>query len=111
MRQPTRYGHEGEVGLLVSDTNQDDPSTYADAMDDSDKEKWLEAMNQEMESMYSNSVWELVDPPEHVRSIGCKWIFKKKRGVDGKVETFKARLVAKGYTQKEGVDYEETSRP
>ena len=111
VRQPTRYGHEGEVELLVSDTNQDDPMTYADAMDDSDKEKWLEAMNQEMESMYSNSVWELVDPPENVRSIGCKWIFKKKRGVDGKVETFKARLVAKGYTQKEGVDYEETFSP
>ena len=40
MRQPTRYGHEGKVGLLVSDTNQDDPLTYDEAMDDSDKEKW-----------------------------------------------------------------------
>ena len=68
-------------------------------------------MNQEMESMYSNSVWELVDPPEDVRPIGCKWIFKRKRGIDGKVETFKSRLVAKGYTQKEGVDYEETFSP
>ena len=51
-----------------------------------------------MESMYSNSVWELVDQPEDVRPIGCKWFFKIKRGIDGKVETFKARLVAKGYT-------------
>ena len=111
VRPPTRYGHEGEAELLVSDTNQDDPLTYKHAMEDSDKEKWQEAMNQEMESMYSNSVWELVDPPEDVRPIGCKWIYKKKRGIDGKVETFKARLVAKGYTQKEGVDYEETFSP
>ena len=52
-------------------------------------------MNLEMESMYSNSFWELLDPPENVKPIGCKWILKKKRGVDGKIETFKARLVAK----------------
>ena len=56
------------------------------------------AMNLEMESMYFNSVWELVDSLDEVRPIGCKWIYKKKRGVDEKVETFKARLVAKGYT-------------
>ena len=59
-----------------------------------------------MESMYSNSVWSLVKAPK-----GCKWIYKRKRRLDGKVETFKAILVAKGYTQKEGIDYEETFSP
>ena len=64
-----------------------------------------------MESMGSNSVWSLVDPPKGVKPIGCKWIYKRKRGPDGKVETFKTRLVAKGYTQKEGIDYNETFSP
>ena len=68
-------------------------------------------MNTEIESIYSNQVWTLVDPVVGVKSIGCKWIYKRKRGIDRKVETFKALLVAKGYTQKEGFDYEETFSP
>jgi len=65
-------------------------------------------MDLEMESMYFNLVLELVDQPDEIKPIGCKWIYKRKRGVDENVQTFKARLVAKGYTQVEGVDYEET---
>ena len=64
-------------------------------------------MKVEMDSMYSNQVWNLVDPPKGIVPIGCKWIYKRKIGPDGKVDTYKARLVAKGYSQKEGIDYEE----
>ena len=58
--------------------------------------------------MYFNSVWDLVDQPNGVKPIGCKLIYKRKRGADGKVQTFKAILVAKGCTQVEGVNYQET---
>ena len=46
----------------------------------------------------SNQVWELEELLSGVKPIGCKWVFKRKRGPEGKVETFKVRLVAKGYT-------------
>ena len=56
-------------------------------------------MNTKMESMYSNQVWSLVEAPNGVKPIGYKWVYKRKRGIDERLETFKARLVAKGYTQ------------
>ena len=40
-RAPDRY----EANIVVLDTNDEDPSSYKEAMMDSDKEKWHEAMN------------------------------------------------------------------
>ena len=64
-----------------------------------------------MDSMYANHIWTLIDPPEGIVPIGCKWIFKRKIGADRKVETYKARLIAKGFRQRQWVDYEETFSP
>ncbi|KAL0395445.1 UNVERIFIED_CONTAM: hypothetical protein Slati_4510700 [Sesamum latifolium] len=41
-----------------------DPKTYGEAMSDIDLDKWLEAMKSKMDSMGSNQVWTLVDPPK-----------------------------------------------
>ena len=109
--EPERYGflvtQHGDV-LVYQD---DEPITYDDAMSDPDSAKWLDAMKSEMDSMYQNQVWTLVDMPEGVKPIGCKWVFKKKTDMEGNVQTYKARLVAKGFRQKHGIDYDETFSP
>ena len=69
-------------------------------MKDIDAHHWVIAMKFELDFMYSNQVRDLVKVPNDIKLVGCKRVYKRKRGIDGKVETFKARLVVKGYTQK-----------
>ena len=58
--------------------DQDEPTTYHEAMMSPDSEKWLQAMKSEMQSMYDNQVWNLVDPPEGAKVTGCKGVHKIK---------------------------------
>ncbi|KAK9024885.1 hypothetical protein V6N11_064791 [Hibiscus sabdariffa] len=102
LRRSTRERHEPErYGFLITThgdvilVDQDEPKTYQEAVSSPESEKWLEAMRSEMDSMSNNQVWTLVEPPEGIKPIGCKWVFKKKTDMDGNVQTYKGRLVAK----------------
>ncbi|KAK8554259.1 hypothetical protein V6N12_031225 [Hibiscus sabdariffa] len=118
LRRSTRERHEPErYGFLVTThgdiilVDQDEPKTYQEVVSSPDSEKWLEAMKYEMDSMLENQVWTLVEPPERIKPIGCKCVFKKKTDMDGNAQTYKGRLVAKGFRQIHGVDYDETFSP
>ena len=69
---------------------------------------WKVAIHSELESIMANHPRELVELPRGCKTIGCKWVFKKKLKADGSIDKFIARLVAKGYTQKEGINYFDT---
>jgi len=77
----------GQRDVLLLDN--DEPKTYMEAIMGPDSEKWLGAMNSEIESMHGNQVWNLVDPIDGVRPVECKGIFKKKIDMDGNVHIHK----------------------
>ena len=68
----------------------------------------MSAMEKEIESLRKNDVWELADLPKGRKVVGSKWVLKIKTDGEGSVERFKARLVAQGFSQKPGIDYDET---
>ena len=88
-----------------------EPANYEEVMRGPNSNKWHDAMQSELGSMYENKVWTLTDLPDDRRAIENKWIFKKKIYADGNVTIYKARLVAKGYRQVQGVHHDETFSP
>ena len=103
VRPPIRFIGLGETYETISKEAETNPYTYEETINDIDAHHWVKAMKSELDSMYSNQVWDLVKAPNGIKPIGRKWVYKRKRGIDGKVETSKVRLVAKGYPQKEGI--------
>ncbi|GJT98687.1 retrotransposon protein, putative, ty1-copia subclass [Tanacetum coccineum] len=81
----TSLNHE-EDDLEINEPQSDiipirdlgEPANYKAALLDPEFDKWLNAMNVEMQSMKDNEVWDLVDLPPNGKTVGSKWLFKKK---------------------------------
>ena len=68
----------GETYTAISYEHVQDPTSYNESLIDRDVEFWKKVMNQEMKSMYSNKVWELVKAPSGVKPIGCSGSTREK---------------------------------
>ena len=104
---PDFYG----IRVNVASEHLNEPTSMTEALASPNKVKWKEAMEKEMESLHKNDVWDLVKLPKGRKAVGSKWVFKLKVGPDGMVHRHKARLVAQGFSQKYGLDYDETFSP
>jgi len=89
-----------EVYISVDMNSEGDPTSYEEAIKSPNSSKWLTAMEDEIRSMSTNKVWDLTEIPKGAKIVGCKWVYKTKRGSRGNIERYKARLVAKGFTQR-----------
>ena len=114
---PVRFGIDEYADLAVTEHFAyrayvtDEPGTIQEALATDEATQWKAAADDEYQSLLDNDTWDLVKLPRGRKAIGCKWVFKVKHDGDGEVERFKGRLVAKGYSQKYGIDYDETFSP
>ncbi|KAF5781986.1 putative RNA-directed DNA polymerase [Helianthus annuus] len=103
----TRYSTDEYVLL----TDGGEPGCYEEAMEDEHKREWVEAMQDEMNSLYENNTFELVKLPKGKRALKNKWVYKVKTEEHTSRPRYKARLVVKGFSQRKGIDFDEIFSP
>ena len=87
------------------------PTSYSDAMACPNAHLWKSAIKDEYNSLMVNKTWSISQLPPGHTPIGSRWVFTIKPGVQGSPPRYKTRLVAKGFSQRHGIEYEETFSP
>jgi hypothetical protein len=94
-----KYAH------LVTTSGTPPPTSVRAALRDPE---WLAAMKDEYDTLQKNGTWTLVPRPARANIITGKWLFKNKLHPDGTLERRKARWVVRGFSQRPGVDFQQT---
>jgi hypothetical protein len=98
IRNPsTRYDNYVSSVALVSIDGE--PSCFQEAIKVSESAQWKNVMKEEMDSLERNKTWDLVEIPKDGKFVGCKWVYKLKKGVDDKFKRYNMgskRVLSKG---------------
>nr|GEV78095.1 ribonuclease H-like domain-containing protein [Tanacetum cinerariifolium] len=98
-------GHSLGSDAAASENDSFEPKSFEEA---TKHQPWIDAMNSEMESIYKNKTWDLVELPKGRKTIGSMGVWKIKYKSDREIERYNARLVAKDFNQKERIIFDET---
>ena len=97
---------------IINENDDSEPKSVEECRRRKDWLKWKEAIQGELNSLNKRKVFgPVVQTPEGIRPVGFKWVFVRKRNEKNEVVRYKARLVAQGFSQRPGIDYEETYSP
>jgi hypothetical protein len=107
-RQVKRPKPFSSYTTLMCDLLEEEPACFEEAIQ---RKEWVDAMKEEYQSIMKKKLWEIFPRPKDKDVVSSKWLFKIKHAADGSIEKYKVRFVACDFSQKEGIDYEETFTP
>jgi hypothetical protein len=108
MRQSKKPKPFSSYMALMCDLVENEPTCFEEVVQ---KKEWMDAMTEEYQSIMKNDVWEVVPKPKNKDVVSSKWIYKIKHATNESIEKYKVGFLARGFSQKEGIDYEETFAP
>lgn len=94
---------------IAEDHADHEPRSVAECRRRKDWPKWEEAIKAALASLNVRQVFgPVIRTPDDVQPVGHKWVFVRKRNEHGEIVRYKARLVAQGFSQRPGIDFDET---
>ncbi|GJR42964.1 retrovirus-related pol polyprotein from transposon TNT 1-94 [Tanacetum coccineum] len=95
----------GEMCIYALTVSTIEPRNVKEAMTDP---AWIDSIQDELLQFKRLDVWVLVPPPDNIKPLTLKWLFKNKHDEENTIIRNKTRLVVRGYHQEEGIDFEES---
>ncbi|XP_058768131.1 uncharacterized protein LOC131641850 [Vicia villosa] len=96
----------------INEKEDHEPASIKICRQSEDWPKWKDAIEAELNSLYKRQVFgPVVRTPEGVKPVGYIWVFVRKQNEKGEIVRYKAQLVAQGFSQRPGIDFDETYSP
>ena len=105
------FAYNVAIDVMINDEDPE-PKSVDECRKRDDWPKWKEAIQSELNSLNKRNVFgPIVQTPENVKPVGYRWVFVRKTNDNNEIVRYKARLVAQGFSQRPGIDFEETYSP